>query len=325
MLRRSLLCLTAGAIYTRAASHAAESYPNHPIRLIVPFPPDGATDVWARLVAEGMQADLGQPIIVENHPGDDGLVGTELAAKAEPDGYTLLYNVTTHVQAPIVLQRDTYDPVEDFFFIGRLGTTALTLCIGPAVPADIHTLAEFLFWSRERDTTFGNYGWGSTGHAFGVLLAREARLRVVQIAYPGEAPLMRSLLEGDVQGGFVSAVAAGHLMRSGRIRPLATGGPDRIPSLAATVPLLAEFGFSSRFNFSGFSGMFAPAGISRDVQERLVPAFQRVATSTNTIRRLREMDTTPGYEGPNSFRTSVQRTLWQWAELTEVLDLYSKS
>jgi tripartite-type tricarboxylate transporter receptor subunit TctC len=183
-------------------------------------------------------------------------------------------------------------------------------------------LAEFLFWGRGRDLVFGNYGWGSTGHAFGLLLAQQTRLRAAQVAYPGEAPMLRGLLDGNFHGGFHNAVAAGDMMRSGRIRPLARGGSDRVPSLAATVPLLLELGFSARFNFTGFSGLFAPAGIPRDVLERLVQAFRRVATSATMMRRLREIDTTPGYESPEIFRTSVQRTLWQWVELTEALNLH---
>jgi tripartite-type tricarboxylate transporter receptor subunit TctC len=321
MLRRSLLGLTASTLTFHGALPAEGSYPNRPIRLIVPFPPGGGTDIWARLVAEGLQADLGQPIIIDNREGDGGLAGTEVAAKAAPDGYTLLYNVTTHVQAPVAAQRFPYDPIEDFFFVGRLGTTALTFCIGPAVPKDITTLAEFLFWGRERELVFGNYGWGSTGHAFGMMLSQEARLNATQIAYSGEAPMLGDLLIGNFHGGFHSAIVAGEMMRSGRIRPLATGGSDRVPSLAGSVPLLSQWGVSARFNFTGFSGLFAPAGIPREVQDRLVPAFHRVATGRQMAQRLQALDTTLGYEDSNTFRTSVQRTFWQWVELAEAIGL----
>ena len=133
--------------------------------------------------------------------------------------------------------------------------------------------------------------------------------------------MLRDLLISNFHGGFHSAIVAGDMMRSGRIRPLATGGSDRVPSLAGTVPLLSQLGFSARFNFTGFSGLFAPAGIPREVQDRLVPAFHRVATSRQMAQRLQAIDTTPGYEDPNTFRTSVQRTLWQWVELAEAIDL----
>src|SRR5918994_406715 len=99
------------------------SYPDRPVRLIVPYPPGGGTDTWARLVSEGMQPELGQAIVIENRAGASGMVGAEVVAKAVPDGYTLLFHITTHVQAPVVLRRFPYDPINDFAFIGRLGTT----------------------------------------------------------------------------------------------------------------------------------------------------------------------------------------------------------
>ncbi|MBW8270715.1 Bug family tripartite tricarboxylate transporter substrate binding protein [Caldovatus aquaticus] len=307
----------------RAGAQAGGAYPSRPVRIIVPFPAGGATDTWARLVAEGMQPELGQPIVIENRGGGGGLIGTDVAAKAPPDGYTLLYNITTHVQAPVVLRRFPYDPVRDFAFIGRLGTTAITFCVGPAVPDSVATLADFVAWGRGRPLAFGNYAQGSTGHAFALLLAREAGLNVTHVAYRGEAPMLQDLLAGQFHGGFHSTVTAGEMMRAGRIRPLATGGPDRVPSLADRVPTLLELGYSRRFGFSGFNGLFAPARVPQAVLDRLVPAFRKVATSPETIRRLRAMDTIPGYEDPETFRASVERALREWQEMAEALDLYS--
>src|SRR5215218_4604764 len=133
MRRRPLLGLAAQALAAPALAQERSSprYPDRPVRFIVPFPPGGGTDVWARMVAEGMQAELGQSILIENRAGGGGMVGTEAASKAVPDGYTLLYNITTHVQAPVTFRRFPYDPVRDFFPVGRLGTTAITFCIGP--------------------------------------------------------------------------------------------------------------------------------------------------------------------------------------------------
>ncbi len=206
--------LAAPALAVRRA-RAQGSYPDRPIRVIVPFPAGGGTDTWARLVAEGMQPELGQPIVIENRGGGGGLIGTDAAAKATPDGYTLLFNITTHVQAPVVLRRFPYDPIKDFAFIGRLGTTAITFAIGPAVPSSVTTLEEFVAWGRGRQLAFGNYGPGSTGHAFALLLAQEARLTVTHIAYRGEAPLLPDLLSGQVHGAFHSTIAAGEMFKAG--------------------------------------------------------------------------------------------------------------
>jgi len=327
MHRRSLLgALASGGVpavlaVRPARAQSGGTYPDRPIRFIVPFPAGGGTDTWARLVAEGMQPELGQPIVIENRGGAGGLVGTEAAAKAVPDGYTLLYNITTHVQAPVVLRRFPYDPIRDFAFIGRLGTTAITFCAGPAVPASVTTLAEFVAWGRGRPLAFGNYGPGSTGHAYALLLAQEAGLSVTHVAYRGEAPMLQDFLAGQFHGGFHSTIVAGEMMRAGRVRPLATGGPHRVPSLADRVPTLLELGYSRRFDFTGFTGLFAPARMPQEALDRLVPAFRKVATSAETLRRLRAIDTIPGYEDPATFRASIERLLRQWTELTEDLGL----
>ncbi|MFC7542850.1 Bug family tripartite tricarboxylate transporter substrate binding protein [Siccirubricoccus deserti] len=134
MLRRSLLL---AGLAAPAIARAQSSYPDRPIRFIVPFPPGGGTDTWARIAADGMSPELGQPIVIENRGGAGGMVGTEAAAKAAPDGYTLLFTITTHIQSPVVMRRFPYDPVNDFAPIGRLGTTSITFVIGPKVPAEI--------------------------------------------------------------------------------------------------------------------------------------------------------------------------------------------
>jgi tripartite-type tricarboxylate transporter receptor subunit TctC len=302
MDRRSLLGLAAGALAMPGLARAQSRYPDRPIRCIVPFPAGGATDIWARMVGEGMIAELGQPIIVENRGGGGGMIGADAAAKATPDGYTILFNITTHVQAPVVLRRFPYDPVEDFFFVGRLGTTAITFCVGPAVPAAVTTLDEFIAWGKGRDLAFGNYAQGSTGHAYALMLAQETRLNATQVAYRGEAPMLTDLLAGTFHGGFHSTVGAGEMMRAGRIRPL---------------------GYSDRFRFTGFVGMMAPAGIPAEAKERLAQAFNRVANAPAMKQRLQAMDTIPGYEDPETFRATARRTLEQWSELAKSLDLYA--
>jgi tripartite-type tricarboxylate transporter receptor subunit TctC len=298
-------------------------YPDQPVRLVVPFPAGGGTDTWARMLAEPLAAELGQPLVIENRSGGSGMIGTDYAAKAPPDGYTLLLNITTHAQSPVVLRRWPYDPIKDFTFIGRLGTTAITFCVGPSVPAEVTTLAEFVAWGRARPLAFGNYGQGTTGHAFAALLAQEARLEVTHVAYRGEAPMIQDFLAGQFHGGFHSTIVAGEMFKAGRLRPLATGGPDRVPSLADRVPTLLELGYSRRFDFSGFTGMFAPARVPQEVSDRLVPAFRKVVTSPDFVRRLKAIDTIPGYEDPATFRASVERTMRQWEEMAQTLDLYS--
>jgi tripartite-type tricarboxylate transporter receptor subunit TctC len=328
MRRRPLLGLAVGTlamptVLARAqggAQGTAGTYPDRPIRFIVPFPAGGATDTWARIAAEGMQPELGQPIVIDNRGGAGGLVGTEAAAKAPPDGYTLLFTITTHIQTPVVLRRFPYDPVKDFPPIGRLGTTSITFVIGPKVPAEIRSMQEFLAWGKGRDLSFGSYAPGSTGHAFALLLAKEAGLNMEHVAYRGEAPMLQDLLGGQIHGGFLSMATAGEMIKVGRIRPLATAGDRRIPALPDT-PLLKDLGFSERFSFSGFSGLLAPVRTPQPILDKLAEAFRIAAAKPEAHQRLLAIDTVPSYQDPATFRAQIERNLKEWTEIVTQLNL----
>jgi tripartite-type tricarboxylate transporter receptor subunit TctC len=319
--RRPLLGLAAAAAGLLPAPVLAQgAYPDRPVRFIVPFPPGGGTDTWARIAAEGMQAELGQPIVIENRGGAGGLVGTEAAAKAPPDGYTLLFTITTHIQTPVVMKRFPYDPVADFAPIGRLGTTAITFCVGPAVPAPVRSMADFTAWARNRDLSLGSYAAGSSGHAFVLMLAEEAKLRMTHVPYRGETPMLQDMLSGQIHGGFHSMASAGEMMKTGRIRPLASSGERRVPSLPE-VPTLLELGFSRRFTFNGFSGLLAPVRTPQPVLDRLTEAFRVVASKPETHGRLLAIDTFPSYQDPPAFRAQIERNLREWTEIAEQLNL----
>jgi tripartite-type tricarboxylate transporter receptor subunit TctC len=302
------------------AARAQGAYPDRPVRFIVPFPPGGGTDTWARIASEGMQPEFGQPIVIENRGGAGGLVGTEAAAKAPPDGYTLLFTITTHVQTPVVMRRFPYRPVEDFAFIGRLGTTSISFCIGPAVPAEIRDLRGFVEWAKGRDLSLGSYASGSTGHAFTLLIAEEAGLKMEHVPYRGETPMLQDMLAGQIHGGFHSMAAAGEMIKAGRLRALATAGDRRIPALGET-PLLKDLGFSDRFSFSGFSGLMAPVRTPQPILDRLAEVFRIAAAKPETHRRLLAVDTVPSYQDPATFRAQVERNLREWTEIAERLNL----
>ena len=315
--RRALL---AAPFLLPAAARAQAAYPDRPVRFIVPFPPGGGTDTWARIAAEGMQPEFGQSIVIENRGGAGGLVGTEYAAKVAPDGYQLLFTITTHIQTPVVLRRFPYDPVADFAPIGRLGTTSIVFCIGPKVPAEVTTMAEFTRWAQGRDLSLGSYASGSTGHAFALMLAEEARLKMEHVPYRGETPMQQDMLGGAIHGGFHSMAAAGEMMKSGRLRPLASSGTTRVPSLP-NVPTLLELGYSNRFTFNGFSGLLAPARTPQPILDKLAEVFRIGAAKPETHRRLLAIDTIPSYQDPATFKAQIERNLAEWTAITNALDL----
>jgi tripartite-type tricarboxylate transporter receptor subunit TctC len=317
MKRRTMLAATAGLALARPALSQGQ-WPDRPIRWIVPFPPGGSTDLWGRLVAEPMAAELGQPIIVDNRGGAGGLIGTEAAAKAAPDGYTMLFTITTHVQTPVVLRRFPYDPVNDFAPIGKLGVTPLVLCASPSTQGN--TVQDFVAWARGKDLSFGSYAPGSSGHAYGQMFSDESRLGMTHVAYRGEGPLLQDMVAGTVACAFHSMAASGGAIRARRIRPLGLSGTRPLPSLPE-VPLLRQVGFSNRFEFSGFIGLLAPVRTPQPILDRTVATFRKVVESEAVQRRLREIDTIPAYLGPAEFREDIARALRDWTALATELNL----
>jgi tripartite-type tricarboxylate transporter receptor subunit TctC len=314
--RRQMLALSGALALARPA--LAQSWPDRPIRWIVPFPPGGSTDLWARLVAEPMAADLGQPIVIDNRGGAGGLIGTEAAARAAPDGHTMLFTITTHVTSPVVLRRFPYDPVADFAPIGKLGVTPLVLCASPSTQGN--TVQDFAAWARGKDLSYASYAPGSSGHAYGQMFTDEARLNMTHVAYRGEGPMLQDMLAGNVACAFHSMAASGGAIRAGRIRPLALSGTQRLPSLPS-VPLMRESGFSERFAFSGFIGLLAPARVPQPILDRAVASFRKVMETPAVLARLNEIDTIPQYLGPAAFREDIARALRDWTVLATELNL----
>lgn len=316
MHRRHLIGLAAATL--AAPALAQGTWPDRPIRMIVPFPAGGATDIWGRMAAEGMSQLLGQAIVIENRAGAGGMVGTEAAARAAPDGYTLLFTISTHVQSPVVFRRWPYQPLEDFAPIGRFGTTPLPFVIRPEIPAN--TLQEFVAWARGRDLSFGSYAAGSTGHAMAQLLNDVEKLGMTHIAYRGEAPMLTDIIGGRIVCGFHSMTAAGDFIRAGRLRPLACLGRGRVPSLPQ-VPTFVELGYPEAFAFAGFIGLLAPARVPQPILDKVAEAFRATMAREDIQRRLIEMDTLPGYLGPQEFREEIARIWKEWESLATSMNL----
>ena len=292
--------------------------PDRPVRFIVPFPPGGATDVWSRMVGEAMAVELGQPVVIENRSGAGGMVGAEAAAKAAPDGHTLLFTISPFIQSPVVFRRWPYQPLGDFNPVGKLGTTPLPFCIRPEIPA--RTLAEFVSFARGKDLSFGSYAAGSTGHAYAQLLSDIEKLGMTHVAYRGEAPMLTDILCGRIACGFHSMTAAGEYIRGGRLRPLACTGRNGIPSLPQ-VPTFVSLGYPATFATAGFIGLFAPARVPAAAQARLAEVFAGVVANGAFQRRLLEIDTIPGWLGPDAFRAEIAFQLKEWSDLAAAMNL----
>ncbi len=317
MDRRSLLGATAGLLATPAL--AQPGFPNRPIRMVVPLPAGGATDIWARLVAEPMGQHLGQPVVIENRGGAGGMIGTEAVKHAAPDGYTILFHIASFVQTPVVFRRWPYQPLEDFAFLGKMGTTPLPFCVRHDIP--VTNLAEFVAYASGRQLPFGTYSPGSSGHAFAQLLSDTRRLDMVAVHYRGEAPMLQDVLGGRVACAFHSMTGSGDHIRSGRIRALATLGTDGIPSMPG-VPTFVSLGYPAElWARSGFVGTFAPVRTPEPILARLVEAFRIAMERPDVLRRLAETDTIAQYLPPQEFRADVASYMAFWQALVDRMGL----
>jgi tripartite-type tricarboxylate transporter receptor subunit TctC len=272
MKRRTLLAAVAtlaalfGAHFPEPA--AAQAWPNKPIRLMVPFPPGGSTDIVARIVAQKLGERLGQSLVVENRGGAGGTIGTAQVAKAAPDGYTLtVASTSTHVVAPHVYSKLEYDPVKDFTPIGLMAVSPYLLVVNPALPAK--TLQEFVNHARAQPgkLNYASAGVGSTTHLAMEMLKTSSKTFMLHIPYNGNGPAGAAVIAGQVEALFGSLPALLPHAKSGRARALAVGTPKRSPSLP-DVPTVAESGYPG-FDASLWLALMAPAGTPPAIVERV--------------------------------------------------------
>jgi tripartite-type tricarboxylate transporter receptor subunit TctC len=264
----SMVALAIGAMVAGAA--AGQAFPTKPIRIVVPFPPGGTTDVVARLVAQRMTDSMKQPVVVDNRGGAGGALGADIVAKAAPDGYTLLMaNITFPLSsvAQTLAKRSPFNAETDFEGVSIAVYVPFVITAHPSVPArDLRELGALL-QSKKLQYNYGSTGPGSVMHVIGETFKRDARVDMAHIAFKGAAPLKLDLLSGRIQVGGDQLSTSLAEIRAGQLKALATNGSKRIAELPA-VPTVRELGFAS-LEFEGWNGLLAPAKTPRAVIDKL--------------------------------------------------------
>ena len=243
----------------------AQNYPGKPIRLIVPLAPGGGNDTLARFTAKQMSDGLGQQIVVENRPGGGGLVGGEFAARAAPDGYTLVFGGSGLLVVTLTYRK--LDLRRDFTPIALIGEYASLLVAHPSLP--VKTVEDFIRFAKARPgaLNYGSAGTGSAGHLVMEMFRSRAGLDLVHVPYKGAAPALTEVMAGQVAILFNNPLGSVAFVKSGRLRPLAVSGPHRVAALP-DVPTLAESGLPG-FSATFFLGLLGPAGLPREIVTRL--------------------------------------------------------
>ncbi len=293
-----------------------QAYPTKPVRLIVPFPPGGSTDIVARIVAQKLGERLGQQVVVENRGGAGGTIGTEAVAKAAPDGYTLgVASTSTHAVAPSVYTKLGYDPVKDFAPISLVAVSPYLLVVNPDVQAK--SLQEFVAYAKARPgkLNYASAGTGSTTHLAMEMLKSAAGLYIVHIPYNGNGPAGTAVLAGQVEALFGSLPAVLPHAKSGRVRPLAVGTPKRSPALP-DVPTVAESGFPG-FDASLWLAIMAPAGTPPAIVDRLHKEIVAVIGAPDTADALGKAGAEPLTSTPAELASMVKDGVGKYAKIVK--------
>ena len=269
----------------------AQAYPSKPIRMIVPFPAGGTTDIVARLVAQRMTESMGQPVLVENRGGAGGAIGADLVAKAPPDGYTILmHNITFPISsvAQTLAKTSPFNAETDFAGISIAVYVPFVLTAHPGVPAkDLRELAALLRNNKTLKYNYGSTGPGSAMHVLGESFKREAKVEMEHIAFKGAAPMKQELLAGRIQVGGDQLSSSLAEIKAGTLRVLATTASKRIAPLPE-VPTVRELGFPS-LELEGWNGLFAPAKTPRDVIDRLQREVVAAVRHPDLVKRFADL------------------------------------
>lgn len=268
-MNRRILLLLALTLGATAPVHAQQAYPHKPIRMIVPANAGGPSDVVARLVADGLSKSMGQPVVVENKAGAAQTLGTAQVAKAEPDGYTLLFTTSTPiVMAPFTRKNLPYDVRKDLVAVSHVGTTPLVLYANAGVP--VKSLKELIDAAKAKpgELSYGSYGNGSSAHLLGEYLSKQVGIKMIHVPYPGVSPQISALVGGQIQFAIADIGVPAPFVKDGKLRPLAVTGSRRSASLP-DVPTFAEQGVAGMEPFSPWWGLFAPGGTPKAIVDKL--------------------------------------------------------
>ncbi len=287
----------------------AQPYPHKPVRIIVTFAAGGPTDGIARVFAQDMSAMLGQTVIVENRTGANGQIGTVAAARATPDGYTLLYNSLNHTINSLLMKNPGYDPIRDFTPIALVQTSPSVLIVGSAQPW--HSLQDLVAAAKTGNLTFGSAGVGGSAHLTAELLRSQVAAKMTHVPFRGNAPALVDVIAGQVSFMFHPMGGLHEFVNGKRVRPLGITTAERHP-LHPDVPTMKEFGFSGFEESHAWSGMLAPAGVSRAIVDQLSVVIHKSMASGGMKKRAETYGTTLVGGTPEDFARFLVKDAERW-------------
>ena len=302
---------------------AEQSFPSRPLRIVVPFPAGGTTDVVARLVAQRMTESMGQQVLVDNRGGAGGTIGADIVAKAAPDGHTLLmHNVTFPISSVVqsLAKRLPFDADKDFAGVSIAIYVPFVFIAHPSVPAkDLREVGAYLRSNPKAQYNYGSTGPGSAMHVFGETFKRDAKVDMVHIAFKGAAPLKQEVLSGRVQIGGDQLSSSLAEIRAGTLKAIATSASKRIAALP-DVPTVRELGFPS-LEFEGWNGLFVPAKTPRAIIDRLNKEVVAAVKHPDVAKRLGDLAAEPIGSSPKEQDAMLRKQMQQFTPVIREMKL----
>src|SRR5688572_23258341 len=307
-----VLCSLLLALFSTAA--AAQTWPTRAVRLISPFAPGGGADITSRAIAQKLSPALGQQVVVDNRGGAGGMVGVDLAAKAPPDGYTIVLGTIGPIAInPSLYAKMAYDPVKDLVPIGKAANALNVLVVHPSLPAK--NVKEFVALARTHSgqLNYGSSGSGATDHLAGELFNAIARVKLSHVPYKGGAPAMLDLVSGNIQLVFSTVSTALGSIQASKVRALAMTGDQRFERMPE-LPTISEAGLKG-FEVNNWYGLFAPAGTSKEIVTRLNRELVQILAMDDVKKRLLDSGIIATSSTPDAFASYIQSETRKWAKV----------
>ncbi len=297
---------------------AQQTYPSKSIRFITPYPAAGGNDILARLIGQKLTESWGQQVLVENRPGGNTVIGTEVVAKSAPDGYTIIMTTSSHVIMPSLL-RLPFDAIKDFAPVATVASTEMLLVIHPSVPTK--NMQEFIALAKAKpgQLNYGTGGSGNPNHLAAVLLEILAGIKMQHVPYRGGAPIVADLMGGQVQLSFLSLINVESQIKSGRLKAIAVSGETRMTALPQ-VPTFTEGGLPN-MDIKQWYGVLAPAGTPRAIIDKLASEIVRILAMPDVQAKLGQQGADPLISTPEQFAAQMKADLARYANTIKTANI----
>jgi tripartite-type tricarboxylate transporter receptor subunit TctC len=318
MNRRSVVAFVAGLVFASGDRVEAQSYPDKPVRLVVPFPAGSGTDIVGRLLGQQVSLDFGQPVIVDNRPGASTIVGTDIVAKSAPDGYTMVMASNNHAMNPSLFEgKLPFDSIKDFAAVSQVAVLPFILVVNPNLP--VKNLKELIALAKKGGLTYASTGNGTPPHVAGEMLKRAAKVDITHVPYKGSAAAVQDVVSGQVSMMFVNVPSGISLVQAGKLRVFAVGSSRRLVSMP-DVPTVAELGFPG-FDVSLWMGLLMPAGTPANVIGKMSKEAEHALADPALRKKIEEQGAEPAYMPPAAFSKFIVDETRRFDELVKEVGL----